>query len=164
MKANELNCKDLMIGDWVSYYKPDTELAIGRIKKLNVNKYLDGDDEIEVVDSKGCWMTIPNINELQPIPLSDEILERMGFHKETYDVDEWWTLNLKIKDDIFYNHASINVEQKSGRVFGVWDVDVKFFESGRDAISYTGSIDYVHTLQHIVRCCFIEHELVIKED
>lgn len=74
MKANEL-----MIGDWVSYYKPDTELVIGRIKKLNVNKYLDGDDEIEVVDNKGCWMTIPNINELQPIPLTGDILENNGF-------------------------------------------------------------------------------------
>lgn len=81
MKANEL-----MIGDWVSYYKPDTGLMVGRIKKLNVNKYLDGDDEIEVVDSKGCWMTIPDINELQPIPLTAEILEKNGFIKRLWDI------------------------------------------------------------------------------
>ena len=58
MKATELSCKDLMIGDWVSYH--------GIVNKVAPADFC-----------QKAW-----IDEIEPIPLTDAILKANGFNRE----------------------------------------------------------------------------------
>lgn len=67
----KLNCKSLMIGDWV--YRPD---CFDQVKEIRQNGIIGLDS------ARGL---IPFL-ELEPIPLIPEILEKNGFH-EKWDRD-----------------------------------------------------------------------------
>lgn len=90
MKANELSCKDLMIGDWVminpiSYYQVEQI----RVEFGELRIYLKG---TEVFATE---------NEIIPVPLTPEILKKNGFtyiivlgevapKLENFELDNHW--------------------------------------------------------------------------
>lgn len=67
MKANELNGKDLMVGNWV---KPKNVDAYFRVGLIGVDSIWNDTDTHE-----WCY------DELEPIPLTAEILSKCGFKK-----------------------------------------------------------------------------------
>ena len=132
MKATEL-----MIGDWVynSYHKKNI--------KWNYSEMF-------------CPNGIPVIGrDLEPIPLTPEILEKNGFSSETFLTDEWG------RQVYFKEFPSCVVEpDDSGKyIFGTityWnktDGDGSPIDWGTMYESRIHNLQYVHELQRALRCC-----------
>lgn len=143
MKANEL-----MIGDWVygctDPYETDRDKKKYPVKVIRIDA--DGDTMTEGENP----FTEPYEDEwwnLEPIPLTPEILEKNGFvqnprsksrrsHQICTDsvYISWWRGRLNILFKPFIGHSANHV-----------NVDGK----------------YVHELQHALRICGIEKEIVL---
>lgn len=142
MKATEL-----MVGNWVKikgdYGKP---LKITTIDDTyNSINYFDGDAEGE--------LTL-QLNEIEPIPITPEILEKNGFIR-----DPLWHHCDKDLDNY-----SISVQLGYANRIEY----IKIAEKGKDNVIpsertklYLTHIKYVHQLQHALRLCGIEKEIVL---
>lgn len=115
MKANEL-----MIGDWVLAYGKKTQIVwVGNIHKMAVRGF-----PYEFMD-----------REIEPIPITQEILEKNGFVVESRDC---------------YGQPL----QYCELVDGLW-IDItgeNYFE---------GKLECIHQLQHALRLCGIEKEIIL---
>ena len=129
MKANELSCKDLMIGDWVminpiSYYQVEQiRMEFGELRI-----YLKG---TEVFATE---------NEIMPIPLTPEILEKNG----------WIYI---AEDKVFYSE---NLKGELPWIYYITDGTNEIFRM-KDFFN----LQYVHELQHALRLCGIEKEIIL---
>lgn len=142
-----MKAEDLMIGDWVDVYHelPDES---GFYKPLQVtglhqnNGICFGDSIIE-----SPWNDPEEFEEeIKPIPLTEEILEKNGFgfidtfNGEYYSVwTGWWILDglelcccSNLKFPVYFNISDANVK-----------------------------VNYVHELQHALKLCGIEKEIVL---
>lgn len=138
MKATEL-----MIEDWVLY---DGEpYQIRQLGIYEVNR--DGEDypAVCVGKPKGIGLIIER-NEIEPIPLTPEILEKNGFVKQDYD---GWLIHedngrglIEYRTDYFDGFLIINYIKKP---FSKISVKLK----------------HVHELQHALRLCGINKEITI---
>lgn len=131
MKATEL-----MIGNWVKikgdYGKP---LKITTIDDTyNSINYFDGDAEGE--------LTL-QLNEIEPIPLTNEILEKSGF-------------SCKGHDHYHFEWRDHYVLAAYPRFGGSTEI---FFQSYK--MKYRGVIRFVHQLQQALMFCEIEKEIVL---
>ena len=134
MKANEL-----MIGDLVLAYGKKTQIVwVGNIHKMAVRGF-----PYEFMDG-----------EIEPIPLTPEILEKNGFKR-----DPIWHYCDKDLDDY-----SISVQLGYANRIEY----VKIAEKGKDNVIpsertklYLTHIKYVHDLQHALRLCGITSEIII---
>lgn len=119
MKAN-----DLMTGDWVCLIADDSNecLQVSYVRKDGVgfNQYSHFFDEIE------------------PIPLTEEILEANGF------VDRGHAGFQRLKDELCDRHLTFYM---NGMMFG----DGMPYED--DYCNMLHNIKYVHELQHALRLC-----------
>ena len=132
--------KELMIGDWVLYGK---RFAI--IKEL-CNGYVTILCSINV-QNEYVKETYDNID---PITLTPEILEKNGFTKSTpppgihakcYELDNKKDrYNLTIADYNKYKRLLLNVDSEDSECFNI-------------------KCDYVHELQHALRLCRIKKEI-----
>ena len=117
MKTNEL-----MIGDWVLAYGKKTQIVwVGNIRKLAVRGFPSEFYE----------------DEISPIPLTPEILEKNEFTKEL-DAD-----GLHYRFTLIDGHTKFSI-LNARRVF-----------------QWLGPLDfkYVHELQHALRLCGIKKEI-----
>lgn len=137
MKATEL-----MIGDWVMNThnrKPEQVCEIReRMVMLAYNDLYDYD-------------------EIEPIPLTAEILEQNGFI--TKDKPDHWTGYRSYK----YSEGSTGIS------FQLFHDTGKYKWSGKceislNALPYWIRFEYLHELQHILKICRIDKEITIKED
>lgn len=139
--------EELMIGDWVYNAHHERNIRITPYDFFTHGHYSDGSQFIMGRPALG--------RDLEPIPLSKEILEKNGF---TYCKS----------DGGFYLHATIS--------YGNWDVYVVLFnvtdEYRNNQLhiaspddSYTAihlmECNHVHELQHALRLCGIEKEIVL---
>lgn len=138
----KLDCKSLMIGDWVQ-----VPCLIDNTENYNawcqIKQLRDGD--LDVIGFKEL-----SYDELESIPLTPEILEKIGFVKsmqvsdtEPYDVDEEGNM-----------HFSYN------EVFWGWWQPNNIFCIPAGGLGWL-DIKYVHQLQHILRLCGIEKEIIL---
>ena len=126
-----MDCKDLMIGDWVN------------VNGLNLKVGAIHADEIGVFDTdyKIYWCSDDGLDRIDPIPLTDEILVKNGY-KTTQGLDFYWLDKKK--------HCCIkNYEGK--RLF--------CYKQGINDVWLV--VKFAHQLQHLLRLCGIEKELVI---
>ena len=157
MKANELSCKDLMIGDWVifhdsGYASDGTTWEENRVCQIDS---IDGDVRVEWYDEDGCKEDWPHVSTvfLSPIPLTPEILEKNEFksyipenHLETiYACQDVWKA---VADELY----------------ALWPYqDGSFYlllrVNGKDMVRM--DVHYVHQLQHALRLCKIEKEIIL---
>ena len=138
MKENEV-----MVGDWVQFG--------GTIRQIQSLEY-DADGKCwfySELDQSWC-----SLEQHKPIPLTPEILEKNGF---LYKNDHWFWLASKGKVYI-------------QRLANKWFIEVnnelaKKDEFGRaDLVSYCRDWAqqlYIHELQHALRLCGIEKEIVL---
>lgn len=112
MKANEL-----MIGDWVSYNGKPCRIT-GIMPPYNV--YISDHFPLAVVLAERC----------EPIPLTEEILEKNGFDYD--EIDEEW------------HHKKCPLI-----LFNPWNNDGAFVLSTYNSITF----NHVHQLQHVLRLC-----------
>ena len=132
-----MKAEDLMINDLVQYGSPVivTEIMLrDRYAIIGINKH--GEHE-QVLD-----------NELSPIPLTPEILERNEFMQLEGSEKE---------DSVFYALSDMfakvrwNGEKITDAVFGE---NILYFPGKR-------GLRYVHELQHALRLCGIEKEIIL---
>lgn len=147
MKADELSCKDLMVGDWVQGN------PCGQHCDRNNNTYY----KIAVLDiGNHCWgySVCGAIVELKydnifSIPLTPEILEKNGF-----------------KRDPLWHHCDKDLDNYSISVqlgYANRIEYVKIAEKGKDDVIpsertklYLTHIKYVHQIQQALRLCGIK--------
>lgn len=143
-----MKAEELMIGDWVCVTKDFTQ-KYHKIRALS-------NDEGAVL--RGIYVneygvenySIFSPNDTEPIPLTPEILEKNGFEMvldkdklPTYRIK--WTRNPNLYFTVFTG------------VDGYWNpVGYGVAIAGVNAV-----IDYVHQLQHAMKLCGINKEIVL---
>jgi hypothetical protein len=134
MKANEL-----MIGDWV-YYK-DKEQMPCRVISISRNsiRFDNGTPQ--------DWMS--DVKNFTPIPLTAEILEKIGFVRFYVNYVNYWKMQV---DNVY-----IELRPTEGNM-AIW-LD---YDKDNDGI-YANYIlpypDNLHQLQHALRLCNIDKEI-----
>ena len=140
MKANEL-----MIGDWVQGFLPDTNSKVVGI--LN-------DVQIAIIGG-GAYMEL-DVDDLQPILLTPEILEKNGFENDFYE-------NESVADYVKVRLEGYSLKCKANG----WDNALVTWCNGHLEVvtDFNGEvrtdIDYIHQLQHALRLCGIDKEITV---
>lgn len=130
-----------MIGDWV--YRPD---CYSRVKEIRENGIIGLDPFRGIIGFK----------ELEPIPLTTEILEKNGFEKV---LDEDGTECYR-----YYNSAGdgyIKISLYNGGD-GDWSIEIINYEKfDNNEIVYNNNFIFlkVHQLQHALKICGIDKEI-----
>ena len=140
--------EELMLGDWVfntHNRKPEQVQEIGSGLVM-----LDNNDLYEY-------------DEIEPIPLTAEILEANGFraHTEANYIMYVWAVEGRRNETIIA--ISIYKKPVNGvRILTKIQTDCRY-DCGINEI-HCCEIEYVHELQHALRLCGIDKEIIIKED
>ena len=138
---------ELMIDDWVLY-----EGEPHQIRQLGIYGVdRDGEDypAICVGKPKGIWLILER-NEIEPIPLTPEILEKNGFVK-----------SVNVRDAPPYdNNIYYSINQDGNTIFwGWWQPDNTLLIATYSAGFIT--LNNVHELQHALRLCRIKKEIIL---
>ena len=166
MKANEL-----MIGDWVNFRpgwiseetgKPEYECGCGFPVKLTC--IYDGLSQYDDVLPDGTINTIEVADyELSGIPLTPEILEKNGFRLTKADTvcpsdRYWWAIN-GTRDGAMIEITIYNPDVHGVKVLTKIHTQSSH-ESGVNTV-HSCDIESVHELQHALRLCGIEKEIIL---
>ena len=141
MKSNEL-----MIGDWVNFLIDieggDTEYC----PKNEIYQPMRVDSVSSLGEVSSAFFGVTNdVAQLQPIPLTVEILEKNGF-----DVSDKEVMQYHFEEDGEKYHFSLRqMYDKDGKPHGY-----SFY-----AFNVLTLLDYVHELQHALRLCNIDKEI-----
>ena len=145
-----MKAKDLMIGDWVAVHRPGDRHEQVRVK------FVIGNGTIEARTSDG----LVAIGELavELIPLTAEILEKNGF-EELMNESEVSAARFGRKPEPTgvwqYGFGQFD---SVAYVFEQSFLRIKFMEGYTADIA---NIKYVHELQHALRLCGIEKEIIL---
>ena len=124
-----MDVKDLMIGDWIE----------DGYKKAQVTSITcDG-----IVETTAA---ISNIEVVDPIPLTENILVKNGFEKNHNDeapAEECYFYRLFAKPCGWFDIDAFGLEEELGAEFTYHDIN----------------INYVHELQHLLRLCGVDKEI-----
>ena len=159
-----IKVKDLMIGDWV--------LAEGRPLQVT-NISILGGDIIRVMNpfmsydiayasnivalSKGA----KDINKIEPIPLSEEILHKIGFKNDVLaekSIIAEGASNFSVILISEDSRITINNIDEYLNSFNKWNVHIDTEDMRTLCIA---EITYVHELQHLLKLCKIEKDIVL---
>ena len=144
-----MNVNELMPGDWVTVTEENNEF-IGKVQAINaITNYC-------IVKVGGDWHGNEHdvfIEDMQPVPLTPDILTKNGFaHKHNHNegwlsLEEYpnWSVDIKA-DETPYRLIADNST-------GVADI--------HDGIFVNKRINHVHELQHALRLCNIEKEIIL---
>lgn len=145
MKKMEVN--ELMIGDKVVAKRIECVGDGGQYQEWNefgeIIRILEDTVYIMFDKQKDDWEEI-DIKDIEPIPLTVEILEKNGFKKDEKDekMYEWnW--------GVIYDCISYDKETGIVRIFYV------------SGLAFKKILRYVHELQHALKLCEIEKEIVL---
>jgi hypothetical protein len=148
MKANELSCKDLMIGDWVifhdsGYTSDGTTWEENRVCQIDS---IDEDVRVKWYDESGYEEDWPHVSTmlLSPIPLTPEILGKNRFFP--YDKES------KVYRWEYNEYVYINAD---------FETEEPFVAVHNTCYHATPYCRYVHQLQHAMLLCGIEKEIVL---
>ena len=147
MKANEL-----MIGDYVNVTGKEGLHSVDILELLpRIGKVIGLDEEIVYVDYIDYAFSL---GDVEPIPLTDDILKASGFEKRKsggVHFNEYLLL-----DDYF----DVGIYEFND---GMWCFEYECTEMS--GIPYSRmNVGYVHELQHALRLCGIEKEIIIKKE
>ena len=147
----KLNCKSLMIGDWVLH-----EGEPYQIRQLGIfGENRDGEDypAVCVGKPKGVGLIV-EINEIEPIPLTPEILEKNEFvkveHYYPYPTYEYMVESLKFVVRVAFPKDSKATERTK-----------PFAEVDAEWCWYNSDCEFLHDLQQGMRLCRIKKEIAI---
>jgi hypothetical protein len=152
MKANEL-----MIGDWVFAVDCARPNAY-RVTKVNAQPE-NGEYPIHIDrPADGLPYTFLDFDQVAPIPLTGEILERNGFGKV---LDEYGMERYRYFNNAGDCYIKISLYDRGARD---WIVEIVNYDKFND-----NKIDYknrsvflkVHELQHALKLCGIDKDIVL---
>lgn len=134
MKANEL-----MIGDWLKHYN-GTPMQVTKITTEHFACAENG--------GMNCW---EYNNKYEPIPLTPEILGKNGFKLEYFTLE--WARYIGINDRVVLSNDKEYMNSRNE-----WYVHI-------DSEDYSSiascELTYVHELQHLLKLCGIDKEIVV---
>lgn len=146
MKANEL-----MIGDWV--YGLDEN---GNKYKCQITELSKHDFYTESSELPEGWENGDSFVEIEPIPITPEILEKNGWYHGKFD-GSYGRKAMRL-DGLHKDKLPDGVDNALS--FAQWSIDEKFEYHLLDVYLWKGSvhlwIEYVHELQHALKLCGIE--------
>ncbi len=119
-----MKVKELQIGDYVDYR--------GQIIKITSLYDKGGSNEVGWSNKESVWVNADNV---KPIPLTPEILEKNGFIKESREFQR-------------------NTLQYCVLTDGLW-IDIS------EENYFEGKLEFVHQLQHALKLCRIEKEIIL---
>lgn len=139
-----MDCKDLMIGDWVvlksNGVHPDTKI---RITELSTD---------------GCFVddcdNFIGYEELSPIPLTEEILVKNGFEYAYNEASKMQNKQLLVAN-IGGHYIEVRLDKKNVAIWYDYDEN----ESGFYSDVLLDLPRTVHQLQHLLRLCGIDKEI-----
>ena len=137
-KNRNMKAEKLMIGDWV--------LTLDSTHKEKVFAQVDAIEEGKrsILVTRECSNWFVDIDWIEPVPLISGILEKNGFVLKEEEVGAYGVniASYYTRDDVPFEVFC------DGEPFAIWFKDPV-------------NIGYVHELQHALRLCRIEKELVI---
>lgn len=136
-----MNAKDLMIGDWIHrcYTCSDTGREV--VIDFQLAEFRNLAKSLYVCSEKGV---VCKVEDAEPIPLTPEILEKNGFES---------VRGIMTFMDDYYD---IEIEDWSDSIFRI---RVDFCEMNTP--HFQATISYAHELQHCLRLCGIDKDLII---
>lgn len=138
-----MNANELMTGDWVKI--KDLKKPIKRL--VCVDEYLG---KVDFLDNKELFTT--SINNVLPIPLTKEILEKNGFNVLRRYIwergDDYGCVKVKFAHKI----------EIDGEIF---DEPPVLLQIDTAVISLNIIIEYVHELQNALRLCGVKKEITL---
>jgi hypothetical protein len=151
-----MKAKELMVGDWIRIDEPDKYAgATGQIQSLMYHR--EGDAAYFHVFIQGKFGYLSRdvcSDDIRPIPLTAEILEKNGF-----------------KRDPLWHHCDKDLDNYSISVqlgYANKIEYIKIAEKGKDNVipsertkMYLTHIKYLHQLQHALRLCGIELDILV---
>jgi hypothetical protein len=140
----KVRVQDLMIGDWVKYSLGNKNCRITTIDNI------EGSQEVNLTRDRDNWI---NAWAIDYIPLTDEILQKIGFepldHSDGVYEPYHWVFKVKV------NGVEISVEAQKRAQGNKW---IECLDSNL-SMHICIQIDYVHQLQHIFKICGIDKEI-----
>lgn len=131
-----------MVGDWVMSFGAPHKIV--GMRTFMFVQYIK-------TDMSDAWYEEGIENLLEPIPLTPEILEKNGFEKE--GVIELYNLYAGID-----HRVTIHDDKEYMNSNNAWYVHV----DSEDYSTIAGcELTYVHELQHLLRLCKIDKEIVV---
>lgn len=142
-----MKASDLMIGDWVFSFHAGRNIQIRELLEDSVvcskNLRISADENI----------VIESYDNISPIQLTEEILEKNGFKKKV-----WW----KYRESDVTTYAigeGFHIELSENE-FWLVDNCSDYGDYGYES-NWIVEVKYVHELQHILRLCKIEKEIIL---
>ena len=159
-----MKAEELMIGDWV--------LAEGKSVQVTNISVLGG-DIIRVMNPFMSYDTAyasniialsngaKDINKMEPIPLTEEILKKNGFKNDVIAqkaiiAEGASNFSVILIDED--NRITLNNIDEYLNSFNKWHVHI---DTEDMRTMCTSEITYVHELQHLLKLCKIEKEIVL---
>ena len=140
-----MKAEELMVGDWVNL-NFDIDYKTGKsiyapVQITGINK--DGTVDVNLTYDKSKSMQDGWVLKLiEPIELSEEILKKNGF--------------LIDSNGIFYLKENLKFGIKKDIDYGYW-----FINRADNYKEYICTCDFVHELQHTLKLCKIEKEIIL---
>lgn len=131
-----MRAEELMIGDWILVN--DIPIQIQAIDVID-NEIMADDELYVLVGDK-----VHSEDEIDPISLTPEILEKNGFNDDG--------------EGVYGNDDSYLIPTYRGVDAGTWETHIEPTEGIGD---FSGKLRYVHELQHALRLCGINKEMVL---
>ena len=136
---------ELMVGDWVNLnfdinYKTGESIYVP-VQITSINK--DGTVDVNLTYDKSESMQDGwDLKLIEPIEISEEILKKNGFFVDS--------------NGIFYLKENLKFGLKKDIDYGYW-----FINRADNYKEYIYACDYVHELQHLLKFCKIEKEIIL---
>ena len=140
-----MKAKEIQIGDYVNYR--------GQIIKVTSLYDKGGSNEVGWSDKESVWVNADNV---EPIPLTAEILEKNGWVRTKYCYGR----------DCMEIHGADKLPEGADNALSMarWSIDRNYQYHFLDLYMWKGSVmqhnvHYVHQLQHAFRIFGIEREI-----
>lgn len=158
MKANELKATDIMVGDWVHLINTSHNVSFPENGVIQDEGYTTIRTPIKITTvSENCVSYYSNklksyitlsIEEIEPIPLTPDILEKNGFEREnlitSYNHYTGIDNRVSLNDDFY----CMNSRNK-------WNV---YIDSEDYCTIANCELTYLHELQHLLTLCKIDFD------
>jgi len=141
-----MKTKELMVGDLVTFRdcQKDTSPTIIKVWQINASN-----KAFVSIDGSNCLNRISIDDEIVGIPLTPEILEKNG-----------WEITWGNDGKIYPMYASLYVSDILYEYYFEEQLLRSFFED-KLVCKFPGGLKYIHELQHALRLCGIEKEIVL---
>ena len=145
-----MNVKDIRIGDWLRlrYHRGEKEIVVD-FKVTEIVLFAKRTYHVYGEKADGTQSNMGDVNDIEPIPLTPEILEKNGFgyidksNSTPQSIwNGWW-----IYKDLELGVCSIDRTQNWPCFINIDDANIK--------------CEYVHQLQNALNICKIDKEIIL---